>query len=102
MAKPNGYDALATIMRKFREYESMQPIFCTPASAKHNSPDLCDMTSELGRLTVGADNRISRSVPSKLDHSIFGLSRFQSDQYNLLQMKLCPTNKRKTERKNDD
>lgn len=66
----------------------MQPIRLFPASAKHNSPVFGEMPNEFGKLTAGADNKISLSVPSKLDHSIFGLSRFQSDQYNLLQIQL--------------
>lgn len=65
---------------------SIHSIFCVPASAKHNSPVDCEMDNEFGNLTAGSVNKISRSVPSRLDHSIFGPSRFQSDQYNLLEI----------------
>lgn len=81
---PNGYDKLAAIVRTTCVYVSIHSIFFVPASAKHNSPVDCEMANEFGNLTAGSASKISRSVPSKLDHSIFGPSRFQSDQYNLL------------------
>lgn len=84
MVNPNGYDKFAATVRTAREYESMHSIFFVPASAKHNSPVDCEMANEFGSVTWGLDNRISRSVPSKFDRSIFGASRFQSDQYSLL------------------
>lgn len=84
IANPNGYVTLLATVRKFRLYGSIQPIFCAPASAKQTSPVFDDIANEFGRLTSGAESNTSRSVPSKLEHSIFGLSRFQSDQYNLL------------------
>ena len=84
MASPNGYERFpATVLTAF-EYVSMHSTLNVPASAKQSSPVWAAIAREFGSFTLGLDNRISLSVPSKLDHSIFGDSRFQSDQYNLL------------------
>uniref|UniRef100_A0A2M4DF54 Putative secreted protein n=1 Tax=Anopheles darlingi TaxID=43151 RepID=A0A2M4DF54_ANODA len=65
-------------------YVSMHSIFLVPASAKHNSPLAIETWMLLGSSTWGLPTNSCRSVPSKLDHSILGPSRFQSDQNSLL------------------
>lgn len=88
IAKPNGYvKSVATVLTVPR-YGSIHSTLCVPASAKHNSPVGFDIASEFGKLIAGAVNSVKRFDPSKSACSIFGLARFQSDQYNLLNDKM--------------
>ena len=72
------------IIQNIRWFNFHLPIVSVPASAQHNSSVLQSMASEFGNLIFGPLSRIERPLPSKLDHSNFGSSLFQSDQNTFL------------------